>query len=396
VALALPVIAAFELDRYARDLREGRTRPWAIVVSAGALAAAGGGLFIYLRGLRRVMGGAHFQKWQLAVILAVLLIAAVMAWATRTAPAFFAAGLSVLCGAELLYQWHALNRTYSPTAFFPETPILRFLHDQAGTFRVAGRGPVLFPSTNVFARLEDIRTHDALERRDYVQFLDRTCGYPYDDYFKKLQNLDAPALDFLNVRYVLAEAGSAAPGPRWREVYAGSDGTVFENGHVLARAFAPRRVRRVPHPPHRPWPVLEAARAFGHAFDEVIAAADWSDTAWVLDEGAGEIANPPVEIADYRERTNAASFSTRVDGGEPAYAVLSLVQDGGWSARDESGRRLITFLANGPFLAVRLEPGTRRVLLTYRPPGLGVGSFVSAATLLTLVAIAAARRARTR
>ncbi|HKD20231.1 MAG TPA: hypothetical protein VKG23_20450, partial [Thermoanaerobaculia bacterium] len=377
MALALPVIAAFELDRYARDLREGRSRPRAIAVSAGVLAGFGVGLYVYLFRLRRVQGGLRFQTWQLAVVLAVLGLAVVLARATWSRPEIFAAVLSVLVGAELLYQWHALNRTYPPSLYFPDTPMLSFLHRQPGVFRVAGKGYVLFPSTNVFPRLEDVRTHDALERRDYMRFLDRTCGYPYDTYFKTLTHIDAPALDFLNVRYVLAETGSAAPGPRWREVYAGTDGTVFENGHVLARAFAPRRVRHVSAPARRPWPVLEAVRDFGPAFDDVAAATDWTDTAWVLDEGGAEIPNPPVEISDYAETTNAASFSTHVSGTDAAYVVLSLVQDGGWTARDGSGRSLPTFLANGPFLAVRLDADTRRVLLIYRPPGLGFGSAIS-------------------
>jgi hypothetical protein len=395
MALALPVIAAFELDRYVYDVREGRSRPRAVAFSAAVLGAFGAGLYLYLRQLRRVQGGLPFQNRQLAVVIGVLALAAVLARVTWSRPEALAAALSVLGGAELLYQWHALNRTYSPNLYFPETPALTFLHRQPGVFRVAGKGYALFPSTNVFAQLEDVRTHDALERRDYMRFLDRTCGYPYDTYFKTLTRIDASALDFLNVRYVLAEAGSAAPGPRWREVYAGADATVFENGRVLARAFAPRRIRRVPAPPRRPWPILEAVREFGPAFDEVAVAQDWADTAWVLEDGSGETSNAPVEIDGYAETTNAASFSTRVSGDGPAYVVLSLVQDGGWSARDESSRPLPTFLANGPFLAVRLEPGTSGVLLTYRPPGLGAGSLVSGATLLALVAAAVAGRAKT-
>ena len=387
MALALPVIAGFEIDRYVRDFHAGRSRPWAVAISAGVLGAAGVGLYVYLFGLRRAQGGLRFQTGQLALVLTVLGFAALLAFATRRQPELLATGLAVLCAAELLVQWRLLNRRYPISLYFPETPLLTFLHRQAGTFRVAGKQYELFPSTNVFARLEDIRTHDANERHDYMQFLDRTCGYPYDEgYFKTLRNVDAPALDFLNVRYLLAGQGSTAPGPRWREVYSGADGTVFENGHVLARAFAPRRARRVIGPPRRTWPVLDAASAFGPAFDELTAASDWSDTAWVLDGGVGEVPNPPVEVSEYEETTNAASFSTRASGSGPAYVVLSLVQDGGWTARDGSGRRLPTFLANGPFLAVRLDAGTRRVFLTYRPPGLDVGILVSAATLLAVVA----------
>jgi hypothetical protein len=340
---------------------------------------------VFFAARRTDPAGLRFQTWQLALVLAILGLAGALALAR---PRLLATGLAVLCGLELLSHWRAVNHRYPSAWFFPNVPILDFLRTQRGVFRVAGKGPFLFPSTNVFARLEDIRTHDADERYDYLQFLDRTCGYPYDEYFKTLRNLDAPALDFLNVRYVLAEAGSAAPGPRWRQVYAGADGTVFENGRVLERAFAPRRIRRVLEAPRRGvGPIFDAARAFGPAFSEVTAVSDWADAAWVLGGVGGETSNPPVEISDYVETTNAAAFTTRVSGADPAYVVLSLLQDGGWSARDESGEALSTSLANGPFLAVRVPPKTRRVLLTYRPPGLRVGIAVSALTLAALVAL---------
>ncbi len=386
VALALPMIAAFELDRYARDLRESGRGPAAVLFAGAVLGAAALGLYVHLHELRRVGGGLPFQRVQAAVILAVLAAAAVLAWATRARPEVFVVGLTLLCGAELLYQWNGLNRLYSPALLFPETPLLRFLHGQTGTFRVAGRGPVLFPSTNVFALLEDVRTHDAVERRDYMEFLDRTCGYSYADYFKKLGNLDAPALDFLNVRYVLDEPGAPAPGARWRPVYSGADGTVFENARVLPRAFSPARIRRVSPPPPRPWPVLDAAKAFGPAFPQLAAMDDWRTTAWLLDEGETETDNGAVKISSYAERTNSASFDARVAGGAPAFVVLSLVQDGGWSARDDSGE-IRTLLANGPFLALRLEPGSHRIRLVYRPPGLLLGASISIATMALLAAL---------
>ena len=235
---------------------------------------------------RRADGSLAFQQGQLAVVLAVLALSAVFAVAARGRPGAYVAGLTLLCGAELLYQWSVLNRLYARELLFPEPPLVGFLHAQPGTFRVAGIAGTLFPSTNVFARLEDIRTHDAVERRDYLAFLDATCGYPYD-YFKMLRNLDASALDFLNVRFVLGGPRDAAPGPRWRPVYAGADGTAFENSTVLPRAFAPSRIRFVAPPPVRPWPVLDAAAAFGRAFPEITALADWHATAYVLADGGG-------------------------------------------------------------------------------------------------------------
>ncbi len=395
VALAAPAIGALELERYARDAREGRARATATFLVPCLLGVCGAALYVYLLGLRRATGGLRFQTWQLAAILAVLGLAALLALVARARPGAYVAGMTLLCGAELLYQWHGLNHLYSPSLLFPETPLLGFLHAQRGAFRVAGKGPVLFPSTNVFARLEDVRTHDAVERRDYMAFLDATCGYPYGDYFKMLQSLDAPALDFLNVRYALAEPRATSPGPRWREVYSGSDGTVFENTRALPRAFAPGRIRFVPSPPERPWPVLDAASAFGAAFPQIAALTDWRATAYVLSDGGAEIENPPIEVSEYAESTNAASFRARVPGGGPeGWVVLSLVQDGGWSARDAMGAAVPTRLANGPFLAVRVQPGDWQITLTYCPPGMRLGTLISLATLCLLAAVAL--RARTR
>jgi len=397
VALAAPAIAALELERYAKDAQDGRAAPTAGVVIPILLAAGGVVLYELALELRRTDGSLGFQRGQLGVVLTVLALSALVAIAARGRPGGYIAGMTLLCGAELLFQWAGLNRLYSPELLFPEPPLVRFLHAQPGTFRVVGIGPTLFPSTNVFARLEDVRTHDAVERRDYMAFLDATCGYPYADYFKMIRNADAPALDFLNVRFALGGPRDAAPGPRWRPVYAGADGTAFENANVLPRAFAPDRIRFVAAPPARPWPIFDAASAFGPAFLEIAALTDWRATAYVLSAGGAEAANPPVEVSEYAESTNRASFRARVpEGGPDGWVVLSLVQDGGWSARDSAGAAVPARLANGPFLALRIPPGERRIVLRYCPPGMRLGSAVSIATLGLLAAAAVRTRARRR
>jgi hypothetical protein len=397
VALALPAIAALELDRYGRDVRDGRAKPTAAVLVPCLLAACGIALYVAFLAERRVAGGLRFQTWQLAAILVVLGLAGLLALSARARPGTYVTALTILCGAELLYQWRGLNRLYAPAMLFPETRLLQFLHAQPGTFRVLGHGSVLFPNTNVFAGLEDIRTHDPVERRDYMAFLDATCGYPWTDYFKILRNENAPALDFLNVRFFLGEPGGVAPGPRWLPVYSGADGTVFENQNVLPRAFAPARLRFAPPPPPRPWPIFDAASAFGDTFREIAALADWRATAYVLSDGGGEVANPPIEVSEYTESTNAASFRARVpEGGPDGWVVLSLVQDGGWSARDSAGAVVPARLANGPFLALRIPPGERRVVLRYCPPGMRLGGAISIATLGLLAAAAVSARARRR
>ncbi|MGH9399825.1 MAG: hypothetical protein ACRD00_05620, partial [Thermoanaerobaculia bacterium] len=81
-------------------------------------------------------------------------------------------------------------------------------------------------------------------------------------------------------------------------------------------------------------------------------------------------------------------------GSPETILVSSLVQDGGWSGRDENGRRLPTTLANGPFLAVSVEDGAREVVLDYVPPGARAGLAVSLGTLLAVAAAVAGMAAR--
>ncbi len=190
----------------------------------------------------------------------------------------------------------------------------------------------------MFAGVEDVRTHDPVERREYVDFLDAACGYDPAGYFKTLRDVNAPALDFLNVRYLVSSPGRSSPGPKWKSAYSGADGTVFENSQAFPRVFP----------------------------------ADPSAT---------------LAISRYRESTNRVAFHSRAPGNRFVLAEASLVQDGGWSARDEAGRKLSVTrvrgpspgargfgLAGGPFLGVAIPPGDHDLFLDYSPPGFRAGA----------------------
>jgi hypothetical protein len=299
-----------------------------------------------------------------------------------------------LCALELLWLGSRIYRFDRAGALFPPTPATAFLRDQPGTFRVAGAGAAMFPGTAAFAGIEEIRTHDPLERRDYVALLDEAAGYPRSAYFKMLHNLDAPLLDFLNVRYVVADPGSAAPSVRWRTAYTGDDAAIFESPSALPRVFAPRRVTWIDAPAPEP-AVSDAFPRFGDAARAIAANSDFRERAWVA--GPGPPVEPrPIEVVDYVESVTRAAFRLeppRRDG--EGLLVASLLQDGGWRAHDERGRRLATALANGPFLAIRVPADVSGVRLTYAPPGFRTGALVSLLTALVLAGIRARQLRRT-
>jgi hypothetical protein len=371
-------LAAFGLDRWRCVLERDRRAAIRAVVVAMAIAAFAVLVFFRFRERHAAAGGLTSQREALVLTLTTLGAFALLGAARRRLALFAVA----LAAAELLYQGARLYRFGRAGDLAPRTALLEFLARQPGIFRVVGEGAALFPNSNVFAGLEEVRTHDPIERRDYIEFLDAAAGYPPTEYFKVLQNLDVPALDYLNVAFLVSAAGREPPGARWRTVYSGADGTVFANRSVLPRVFAPARIE-----------VATSAAASPRR-------ADWADRAlfapgeWRRRPLPAAGANATAVVSRYAESANRVRFHAAVAGPGPAMLVTSLVDDGGWTARTEAGSKLALGRANGPFLALLLAPGRHDVRLRYMAPGFRVGAAVSLAAVLGTVLVLRFRRTR--
>lgn len=377
VAICGAALAAFGLDRWRGALERDRRAAFRGFLVALALAAFAVLAYLRFRERHAAAGGLASQRDALVLALATLGAFALLGVARRRASLYAV----LLASAELVYQGNRLYQFGKPGDLAPATPLLQFLARQPGTFRVVGDGAVLFPNSNVFARLEDVRTHDPIERREYIEFLDAAAGYPPAEYFKSLQNLDAPAFDYLNVGYLVAAPGREPPGPRWRPVYSGADGTVFRNRSSLPRVFSPARIEAA---------VSATAAASPRR-------ADWGERALVLPPewggrgGPAAGVNGSAAISRYRETANTVRFHASVAAGRPALVATSIVDDGGWSARGR-GDDLTLGRVNGPFLALLLPPGERDVELRYTAPGFRLGATVSLVALLAFALMLAAGR----
>jgi hypothetical protein len=386
IALAASTLAALELDRWLRDAESGPWRAALAVSSAAAVLALLAGdtqkrYYLALgppAGFPAQVAALELTLWCLAALaVSAALVLAKPAAVRRAVPYLFV----LVTGTELTIQALRQYRVGPAGDIFPASPLAEFLHSRPGAFRVVGEGWEFFPQRNVFAGVEDVRTHDPVERRDYVEFLDATCGYAPADYFKHVVNMNAPALDFLNVRYMVSFPGRGSSVAKWRPAYSGPDGTVLENQDVLPRVFAPRRIAGVLGSAPRGW-VENASRPFRDALPQIARLADFREKAFVLGEPAGERGNNEAQISGYAESGRHATFRSRA--ADSTILVASLVQDGGWQARDEAGRRLPTTLANGPFLAVTVPAGDHFVVLDYAPPGWRPGLALSLATAVVL------------
>jgi len=404
VPIAVSALAAFELDRLRIDLVAAPRSVLWLLAAAILFAAGGAAVFRHFRPAYVSAGGYAAEKSDLrglGFILVAVGVAAAIAALPRLSSAFrerlLVAALLCAAATELFLIARPFDRLGRSALVYPDTPLVDFLRGRPGPFRTVGVGPALFPNTNVFAAVEDVRTHDPMERKDYVAFLDATCGYPPGEYFKIVRDLDATSLAFLNARYAVGVPRTAAPGPRWSPVYSGTDGVVFENRDESPRVFAPLRVRSFGAARRRSFD--DAFAAFGRAPALLLAGIDLTREALVVadDDGFPEAnagGTNAARISGIRESTNTLSFTASAES--PAVVVATVVQDGGWSARDDHGT-LPMGRANGPFLAIAVPPGARRVVLRYRPPGLRSGAAVSAAAIaFALLAEGLAGRSRRR
>src|SRR5205085_11216107 len=129
--------------------------------------------------------------------------------------------------------------------FCPKTPLSEQLenltakHGANDPTRVVGLGPVLFPNLNAIYALEDVRVHDPMANGRYLGVLRVRGDYDPTNYFAKWDKIDSRMLDFLNVRYVIADIFEEVKDrQRYQEIYNAKDGRIFENHDVMPRFFS--------------------------------------------------------------------------------------------------------------------------------------------------------------
>ena len=181
VAFAGSAVAAFEVDRLQRDAEAGRATALPLLLAAGAVLLIAAAIFIKLAPQNAVSGALVSQRRALAAAaLALLAVAAAglaprFLWGSRPASharrslvspgARWRRGETFLAGATALSLRPA-------SAVLSAHPARRVPRETPPPYRTLGERPVLYPSTHVFAGLEDVRVHDPVERREYVELLD--------------------------------------------------------------------------------------------------------------------------------------------------------------------------------------------------------------------------------
>jgi len=173
----------------------------------------------------------------------VLTLAALIALAGRHKHA-----VTMLVAVGVIVELFSFNFGWNPNEpiemFYPKTPLIETLqklkakHGSNDPFRILGLGTMLYPNLNAMFGLEDLRAHDPMTNDHYLGLLRLRGEYGATGYFPKQDAFDSRLLDYLNVRYVIADFYEEVKDrQRYQEIYNDKDGRIFENRDVLPRFF---------------------------------------------------------------------------------------------------------------------------------------------------------------
>lgn len=372
LCVVLAVCSAAAFDRFERGER--------ISLLIGILAATLG-----LAGLVFLMKFPHAWGYDTAILamMPTLLVLAVATWFATARRSQLAASVALLfvITLEMFAMGRYWNAAIPERLMYARTPLIDKLKQLANATnppsRIVGIAATFFPNTSAVYGIEDIRAHDPMANGKYLGLLRVLSGYRSDEYFAHWNNTETPLLDYLNVRYIATDLGDELPRDRYREVYNGRDGKIFENLHVLPRFYPARNV------------VLEFRK---EEFKNQIANhRGWRDTAIVdilpveNDQMRRDLLRPrplsaPVATLEMIGASQQ-SFTMRVRAPRYTLVVSSQPFWSGWRVRI-NGKRALTRPVNRAFLGFTVPPGVSEVTVDYFPLHIYAAFAVSLLTVL--------------
>lgn len=350
VILTLAVLGGAGLERWLEALA-GRLDPAArrrllAGLAAGAILALG--LLTVATALYRgdweqhgLVGEQVVRTSAVAAGAVGLLGLAVFVRRTRSS-VWVGAGVLAFAVLDLVSAHDAVHPALPASALYPETGAVRAL---AGSEeRLVATGSTLRPNAALVYGLYDVRGDDPVKLAAYDRLLGERFGGAHPTYFRPVERLDPLWLDRLSVRWVMTAPGAADEALRgvWHLAYRGEDALVWE----------------------RPNP-LSLAR-------------------WTISPRGGPARVEILERLPGRYRIAFERPAGRVGAERDPLLVVAESWAPGWSARLDDGTRVSVDAAGDVLLGLRPPVASGVMTVSYRPPGLVAGAWVSLAGILAL------------
>lgn len=348
-----------------------------------AVTIAGAAVIV---GLLAAMAGPHmigewklsgeFARAQAALTLIPPLAAAALVLLPRNAVAVMTLLLALLVTERVVVSGR-FYPTLPSEAFYPEFPGLETFERGDTPWRMVGRSYTFIPSTAALYGLEDVRGYQAVTNARFHQAMS-LWSVPQPVWFNRVDDLNAPMLRMLNVRYAIVDDMALPLPPGWREAFRARRYRIVEMIEPLGRAYVPERVV-----------------ATGSTFPEAMRSnRDFEKLSWI---------GPPIGTDSAHNDSAPAgngsgSITTRRDGlgfritarmARAGWVVVSQVAWNGWRAVNDRGREIPLHYANHAWLAMPLEAGTHEISLRFEPRYFGIALAGTVAGLLAWIALIA-------
>lgn len=370
-ALGLSILAAFGIDELLR--RNDRRAVAAAFAAVFAFLAAGMFWLAHSVRLSPVPGG--YGRYRIFAELFFLGIAALLFVLPMRMRRLVPVLLALLFAQRVLSEIDTFD-TWPAAAAYPPLALLEPLQRVHEPFRIVGVGGTFPPATNISYGLEDVRGYEALTLDEYKSTW-RLWNHPHGLWFHRVDDLTAPMLSFLNVRFAIQPATLPVP-PAWRIVNRQGTSVLLENSAALPRIFIPRRV-------------VLGAMSGSEMVDRMAEERDFREKAWITSAGdLEERANGPGRI-QLRSRSLGGKYRFTATMDRPGWVILSDSAWKGWRAFLD-GRRTPLTRANAGFLAIFVPAGTHEVRVVYQPRSFVRGRAITFATMAGLVGLIIFRR----
>ena len=364
-AICLIALAALGVEHC---LRTNDRRAVMLTMAATLVLVTGGTVWLQ-RNIVLAVTPTDYGRYRIGAEI-VFLGAAVLLLATRTR-VFLPALLALVVAQRALSEIDTFPN-FSVDDAYPPIPMLEPLKQIREPFRIVGRGLAFPPATNIFYGLDDVRGYETHTLYEYVNTWHLWCRV-HGIWFNRVDDLTAPFLSLLNVRFAIQEDALPVP-PGWRIVGRQKGAVLLENDNVIDRIFVPPRI------------AMSDAHAV-EVVDRMAQVPDLRKLAWITSRSfLGEKPNGPGQIT-LRSWSRGGEYVFDADMENEGYVVITDAAWKGWRAYVD-GRRERLRRANGAFLSVLVPRGRHTVRLVYWPTSFVQGRAITMTTLMLIIAVA--------
>ncbi|HEX3070388.1 MAG TPA: YfhO family protein [Thermoanaerobaculia bacterium] len=288
-----------------------------------------------------------------------------------TVPRAVLAGLLALLLLQRVMEIGGFIPTVDRRAFFPPIAGFEQLSRNGEPYRVVAQGPLFAPDISALYGLEDVRGYQAMTFARLAETFP-LWSIPQPVWSNRVDDLTAPMLSLMNVRYALA-LPETVPTPGWRLVGKYPGYQLLENSAALPRAFIPRLIHSGASD------VIAGMRA----------CRDFASEGWIETTGA------PASAANGEGTVAVRALGSRVtlhaSMRSPGWIVISETAWRGWAAT-MGHQRLKVHFADRAFLGIYVPAGEHDIELSYRPKAVTTGAIISVVSALAMVVLWGVRR----